>query len=66
MRQLFAKSDIPQKCCLLWEKRVLFSDPWSAQLLAVNFFFFPLISNYLAVFLKHFDGGKEVILSQMF
>lgn len=36
---------------------MLFSDPWSAQLLAVNFFF--LISNYLAEFLKHFDGGKK-------
>lgn len=25
----------------------------------LSFFFFFLISNYLAVFLKHFDGGKK-------
>lgn len=38
---------------------MLFSDPWSAQLLAVNIF--SLISNYFTVFLKHFDGRKSHI-----
>lgn len=39
----------------------MFSDSWLAQLLAVIFFFFPLdsCSNLLAVFLKHFGGGKK-------
>lgn len=38
---------------------MVFSDSWSAQLLAVMVFFLDSYSNLLAVLLKQFGGGRK-------